>query len=175
MKSIAQNPAIARYMAALKRAQNAPQKFHFPDLASVDFRALVKKAQEASGDKVEFSSRELTIAYVREFDRLNYLVHVEPVFGSPEKTLTPQPEKEPAMNTQPQPPAVDRALAVLRASLGNVQPAAPAPKPQPRPQKAVAQAQKPAKPRAKPAPQPAHDVWYYFGQQKARTERRARQ
>lgn len=101
--------------------------------------------------------------------------------NKPAATLN-QPKGAEAMTAQPQTitPAVDRALAVLRASLGNVQPAAPqpqaapvaaapAPKPQPRPQKAVAHAKKPAPARAKPA----HDVWYYFGQQKARAERRA--
>lgn len=81
------------------------------------------------------------------------------------------------MKTQntPENPAITRALAVLRASLGIVQnapqaqpapvEAAPSPAPAKRATKAVAQ--------AKPAPQPAHDVWFYFNQQRARAERRA--
>lgn len=95
---------------------------------------------------------------------------------------TLQPQKENAMTAQPQNPALDRALAVLRTSLGIAQHAAqaqpapveaapsPAPAPAKRATKAVAQAQKPRN--TKPSA-PQHDVWFYFGQQKARAERRA--
>jgi hypothetical protein len=79
-------------------------------------------------------------------------------------------------------PAIDRALAVLRASIGNVQTIAPqthaapvetAPmlKPAPHAAKAVAHSKPPRKVQAKAA-QPAHDIWFYFGQQKSRAERR---
>lgn len=71
---------IKKYMAALKRKQNAPQKFYFPNLYGDELRILTSQAQTKDRDSECFSSRELTIAYAREFDRLNGLVHVEPVF-----------------------------------------------------------------------------------------------
>lgn len=94
-----------------------------------------------------------------------------------------QPQKGKAMTAQPQNPALDRALAVLRTSLGITQAtpqpqpapveAAPSPEPAKRATKAVAQAQKPRKAQVKAAPQQPHDVWFYFNQQRTRAERRA--
>lgn len=178
MKPTKQNPAIARYMAALKRAQNAPTKRTYPKVHPLNLHG-----------------QEAVILYVKEFCSLNQLVYVPPVFWSPPEAVQAQPvnnapaSRAPqkgteAMNTQPQTPAVDRAMAVLRTSLGIVQTAAPqepaapvaaatAPKPAPRAEKAVAHAKPPRKAQAKAAPQPAHDVWFYFNQQRARAERRA--
>lgn len=74
---------IKKYMASLKRMQFAPQKFYFPDLYSKEIKALTRGAQIKCEDREYFSSQELTAAYVREFDRLNNLVHVAPVFIEP--------------------------------------------------------------------------------------------
>lgn len=69
----------------------------------------------------------------------------------------------------PKPAAPVVHVAQAAPEVVAAQPAAPAP----RALKAVAQAQKPRKAQAKPAPQPAHDVWFYFNQQRTRAERRA--
>lgn len=78
------------------------------------------------------------------------------------------------MTAQPQTPAIDRALAVLRASLGKTQPAAPQvaalPATTSQPQ---AQPKQPRKPRAAKISQPVHDVWYYLTKKPARAENRA--
>lgn len=73
----------------------------------------------------------------------------------------------------------DSALPKPAAPVAQVAQAAPevvaviiAAAPAPRAPKAVAQAQRPRKTKPK-APQPAHDVWFYFAQQRTRAEHRA--
>lgn len=123
---------IKKYMAALKRKQNAPQKFNFPDLFGVELKNLTRQAQEKSQDQEYFSSQELTVAYAREFDRLNSLVHVEPVFVERAPPLHVEPvDAAPLRHTRISTRAVNgidknvalnRGLGVLAAEMAKLAP-----------------------------------------------------
>lgn len=68
-----------------------------------------------------------------------------------------------AMTVQPQTPAIDRALAVLRASMNKLQPAAPQVAALPvTPSQPPTQPKPPRKARPVKAPQPSRDIWFYL-------------